>query len=443
MTTFADLNISAALLNALDEAGLKFPTPIQERAFSIIMSGQDVCGIAQTGTGKTLAYLLPCIRQLVYSKDRFPKMLVLVPTRELALQVAETAKMLCSYNSLVVTAVYGGVNMKPQAEALLNGTDIIIATPGRLYDLILTGALKTKMIKKFIIDEVDEMLEQGFRPQLNNIMDVLPAKRQNLMFSATLTEDVEHLINIYFDRPHRIEAAPAGTPLENIDQRIYALPNFNTKVNLLQLLLSGQEDMSGTMVFVASKRLADQVYEALSEHYTGRIGIIHGNKDQNHRLNTVQRFKNGEINILIATDIVARGIDIAGVSHVVNFDLPEVPEHYIHRIGRTGRADRKGIAISFVTEKEQEQLAEIELLMKYTVPQLELPEALVLSTLLTEDEIPKVIVKEVQIKRSTPTNTGAAFHEKKAKNTKVNHKISHKEKMMAKYGKKKTRGKKR
>ncbi|MNS07581.1 ATP-dependent RNA helicase RhlE [compost metagenome] len=442
--TFEDLNLNAPLLKALDEMGFVHPTSIQQKAFSVIMSGKDVCGIAQTGTGKTYAYLLPCLRQLEFSKDRFPQMLVLVPTRELVAQVVEAAIKLTAHRSLVVTGVYGGVNMKPQVTAVENGVDILVATPGRLYDLILNGALKTKSIKKFVIDEVDEMLNLGFRSQLKNIMDLLPERRQNLMFSATITEEVEQMIEQYFNMSVRIEAAPTGTPLENINQIAYEVPNFYTKVNLLELLLNENEDFSKVLVFTATKKLADELYEQMQSRFPEQVGVIHSNKEQAHRFNTVKQFKEGTYRFIIATDIVARGIDIAEVTHVINFDLPEVPENYIHRIGRTGRADKKGIAISFITERETEHKQGIESLMKYEIPMRVLPDHLEISTELTEDEIPKVIVKEVKIKIPKRENVGASFHEKSAKNSRQPTKrISHKDKMMAKYGKPKSRGKKR
>lgn len=442
--TFQDLNLNAPLLKALDEMGFVHPTTIQQKAFSVIMSGKDVCGIAQTGTGKTYAYLLPCLRQLEFSKDRFPQMLVIVPTRELVAQVVEAAIKLTAHRSLVVLGVYGGVNMKPQVDAVDNGVDILVATPGRLYDLILSGALKTKLIKKFVIDEVDEMLNLGFRTQLKNIMDLLPQKRQNLMFSATITDEVEQMIEQYFNMPVRIEAAPTGTPLENINQMAYEVPNFYTKVNLLELLLHEEEDFSKVLVFTATKKLADELYEQMQSRFPEQVGVIHSNKEQTHRFNTVKQFKEGTYRFIIATDIVARGLDIAEVTHVINFDLPEVPENYIHRIGRTGRADKKGIAISFITEREKEYQQGIESLMKYEIPMRILPDHLEISTELTEDEMPKVIVKEVKIKIPKRENVGASFHEKSAKNSRqATKRVSHKDKMMAKYGKPKSKGKKR
>lgn len=441
--TFADLNLNTPLLTALHDLGYTKPTTIQHRVFSVVMSGRDVCGIAQTGTGKTFAYLLPCLRQWKFSKDKSPQVLILVPTRELVTQVVEAVKALSSYMNLVVVGVYGGTNINTQQAEVLKGLDVLVATPGRLYDLAMNGAFKTKMIKKLVIDEVDEMLNLGFRTQLKNILDFLPPRRQNLLFSATMTEDVEALIEMYFNNPVRVEAAPTGTPLENIIQSVYEVPNFYTKVNLLELFLSEDASMTKVLVFVATKQLADQLYEQLEIKFPGTAGVIHSNKEQNHRFNTVKQFKEGNYRFIIATDIVARGIDVAEVSHVINFDIPEVPENYIHRIGRTGRADKKGIAISFITEKEKPMLTAIEDLMKYRVPIIPLPDSLVLSTELTEDEKPKIYMKTFPDKLPKKEEVGPAFHEKSAKNKKVNVIVKHKDRMMQKYGKPIKRGAKK
>ena len=433
--TFKDLNLNKRLLTALDELGYTTPTTIQQKVFSVVMSGADVCGIAQTGTGKTLAYLLPLLNQWKYSKEKDPQILIVVPTRELVAQVVEAIKKLATHLSLDVIGVYGGANINTQKLELLNGVDVLVATPGRLYDLAMHGAFKVKSIKKLVIDEVDEMLNLGFRSQLKNILDLLPQRRQNLLFSATLIEEVEDLMNEYFNNPVRIEAAPAGTPVENVVQTAYEVPNFYTKVNLLKLLLTEDETMTKVLVFTATKKMADQLYEELEPVFTGVAGVIHSNKEQNHRFNTVKQFKDGTYKFIIATDIVARGIDIAEVTHVINFDLPEVPENYIHRIGRTGRADKKGIAISFITEKEKGYLEDIESLMKLQVPFSALPSHLELSSLLTEDEQPKIYMKEIQVKLPKKEERGASFHVKSAKNSKVNKKLSRKEQMMQKYGK--------
>jgi ATP-dependent RNA helicase RhlE len=440
---FSDLNLDKPLLNALDDLGYTHPTTIQHKSFSVILSGRDVCGIAQTGTGKTLAYLLPVLKQLKFSKDKIPQVLIMVPTRELVVQVLEMIRKLTAYKSVVLMGAYGGVNMNPQLAAAEEGADIVVATPGRLLDLALNGALKLKGIKKLVIDEVDEMLNLGFRAQLRRVLDLLPAKRQNLMFSATMIEDVEMLIDTYFNAPEIVEAAPTGTPLDSIDQSVYIAPNFNTKVNLLKLLLETDPSISKALVFVATKSLADQLYEALGDAYSETVGVIHSNKSQNHRFNTVRQFKEGAYRFIIATDIIARGIDISEVTHVINFDLPDEPEGYIHRIGRTGRADKKGIAISFVTPAQNEILEAIQELMKRDIPVEELPAGLVISDVLTEDEKPKVKMKTQLIKLPPKELSGPAFHEKSAKNSKVNLKERYSDKMKKKYGKPIKRGAKK
>jgi len=432
---FSDLNLSGALLNALDEKGFITPTTIQHKVFPVVMSGRDVCGIAQTGTGKTFAYLLPLLRLWKFSKDKNPQILVLVPTRELAAQVVESVKELTTYMSVVAVPIYGGVNINTQWKELQSGADVLVATPGRLYDLILNGGIKTKGIKKLVIDEMDEMLNLGFRTQIKNVLDLLPQKRQNLLFSATITDEVEALMDEYFNSPERIEAAPTGTPLENIEQTYYDVPNFYTKVNLLHLLLTEDESMTRVLVFAATKKLADDLYEQLETKFPGTAGVIHSNKEQNHRFNTVKQFQDGVYRFIIATDIVARGIDVSEVTHVINFDIPDVPENYIHRIGRTGRADKKGIAITFITEKDKPLQEAIETLMKQSIQRMELPENLLISDELTEDEKPKVFMKEIKLKIPKAEERGPAFHEKSAKNSKVNYIIRKKDRMMKKYGK--------
>lgn len=432
--TFEELNLTKPLLKALADLNYETPTTIQHKVFSVMMSGKDVCGIAQTGTGKTFAYLLPTLRQIEFSKDRLPQLLILVPTRELVVQVVEEVKKLSAYLTLQVVGAYGGGNIKVQMAELKNGADVVVATPGRLFDLALNGSLKTKAIKKLVIDEVDEMLNLGFRTQLKNILDLLPQKRQNLLFSATLTPEVEALMQTYFNNPVRIEAAPVGTPLENIEQKAYYVPNFYTKVNLLDLLLEENPDMTKVLVFVATKKLADQLFGQLEMGYLNKIGVIHSNKEQNHRFNTVKQFHEGNYRVLIATDIIARGLDVAEVSHVFNFDIPEIPENYIHRIGRTGRADKKGVAISFITEGEKERQEQIEELMNYQIPIADLPENLKISEILTPDEEPQIYMKSIDVKLPKREAGGGAFHEKIDKNKKVNVRRNHAQEKMQKYG---------
>ncbi len=440
---FTDLNLNSALLNALEDLGFQNPTSIQRKIFPVATSGVDVCGIAQTGTGKTIAYLLPCLKQWKFSKTIAPQILILVPTRELVVQVVESVNELTSYMNVVAVGVYGGVNINTQRLLVEQKVDVLVVTPGRLFDLTMNGSVKLKGIKKLVIDEVDEMLNLGFRSQLKNIFELLPEKRQNLLFSATITEDIEELMHVYFKNPVKVEAAPTGTPLENIQQLAYEVPNFYTKVNLLKWLLAEDAAMTKVLVFAGSKSLADQLFEQMEKTYEGSAGVIHSNKEQNHRFNTVKQFKEGTYRFIIATDIVARGIDIEEVTHVINFDTPDTPENYIHRIGRTGRADKKGISISFITPKEEEFQRNIETLMNYKIPMLSLPESVEISTMLTEDETPKVFMKEIEIKQPKREASGPAFHEKSAKNKKVNFVVRKKDRMMKKYGKPIKRGQKK
>ena len=406
------------------------------------MSGKDVLGIAQTGTGKTFAYLLPCLRLWKFNKETSPEILIIVPTRELVVQVAEEAEKLCKYMSIKIAPVYGGVNMKPQIELINEGVHIVVATPGRLLDLVLQGTLQFKSLKRLIIDEVDEMLDLGFRPQLERVLDLLPIRRQNLLFSATITDDVEKLIDTFFNNPIKIEAAPSGTALENIVQSAYLLPNFYTKINLLKHLFVHDDNMEKVLVFTTTKHLADEIYAQLSEEFGYQLGVVHSNKSQNQRFNTVKDFKNGNCRILIATDIVARGIDISEVTCVINFDTPEIAETYMHRIGRTGRADKKGISYTFITPNDSELIENIEALMNQKININIFPEGIVISDILTENEKPKIQMKNQLGKAPKRDDSKSGFHEKSAKNKKVNVRVAHADKMWEKYGRPLTRGQK-
>jgi len=416
MTSFNDLNLSKPLFKALQDLGLENPTPIQEKAFSVIMSGKDAVGIAQTGTGKTFAYLIPILRQLTYSEQRHPRVLIVVPTRELVVQVVAEIEKLSKYMSLRVFGVYGASNINTQKQRVYDGLDILVATPGRLIDLTLSRTLQFSAVKKLVIDEVDEMLNLGFRPQLKQILEVLPEKRQNLMFSATLTEDVEAMIEKYFNAPEYIEVITRGTPLEKIIQQAYHVPNFYSKVNLLKWLLVNDASMTKVLLFVKNKKIADDLEKELEE-FSDDIGIIHSNKSQPHRFNAVKQFQEGTHRLLIATDVIARGLDLQDVTHVINFDTPKDSSAYIHRIGRTGRADKTGIALSFITEKEREMQEAIEELMGKKIDLLDLPDAVELSEELTSEETPTVRDKNLKKAKKLVTPTGA-FHEKKAKNKK-------------------------
>jgi len=390
--TFSDLNLSKPILNALGDIGITTPTAIQEKVFSTIMSGKDVVGIAQTGTGKTFAYLLPLLRLWKFTKSPQAQILIIVPTRELVAQVVAEAQKLSTYMNVVTVGVYGGTNIRVQKAAVAQGVDIVVGTPGRLVDLMLDGVLKTNLIKRLVIDEVDEMLHLGFRTQLTNILDFLPEKRQNLMFSATMIPEVEHIIDMFSDFYQKIETAPSGAPLENIEQQLYLVPNFNSKANLLELLANEKAEMTKILVFASTKKMADALYERLALTYEDGIGVIHSSKSQNTRFNAVNKFQSGEYRFLIATDIIARGLDVSGVTHVINFDLTDTAEKYIHRIGRTGRAEEVGTAISFVSPEEEEYKLQIEVLMNLEIPVLDQPENLVLSDELIPLEEPEEFV---------------------------------------------------
>jgi ATP-dependent RNA helicase RhlE len=433
--TFRELNLNTPLINALDDLSLNEPTAIQQQAFAPIMAGKDVLGIAQTGTGKTFAYLIPLIRLWQFNKKKTPEIIILVPTRELVVQVVEEFQKLIKYTSIKVTGAYGGANIKGQAAEILAGVDAVVATPGRLMDLILNGAINANSVKKLVIDEVDEMMNLGFRAQLKNLIDLLPVRRQTLMFSATMTDEIDLLIASSFNTPIKIEAAVTGTPVSNIDQQAFEVPNYSTKINFLEHLLSSDKSMKKVLVFAGSKRLADRVNSNIAFKFPDQIAVIHANKSQNTRFKTVDQFENGECRILIASDLLARGLDVSEVSHVINMDVPDVAENYMHRIGRTGRADKKGKAITFITEKEKASFKKIEALMEKKIPLQALPAKVEISDVLIPDEIMTPGMKVVKVRAPKLSDKGLAFHEKKGKNKKVPIKVTKVEKMKLKYGK--------
>ncbi|MTE25406.1 DEAD/DEAH box helicase [Winogradskyella ouciana] len=437
--TFQDLNLNTPLYNAIEDLGFESPTPIQAEAFNVVASGKDVVGIAQTGTGKTFAYMLPILRHLKYSRQDNPRVLVLVPTRELVVQVVEEIEKMSKYINNRVLGVYGGTNINTQKQAVAQGQDIIVATPGRLYDLAVSRVLQLKSIQRLVIDEVDVMLDLGFRHQLMNIFDILPPRRQNIMFSATMTQDVDELITDFFINPTKISIAVSGTPLENIKQQRYDVPNFYTKVNLLEHLLQDKDEFSRVLIFVAYKKMADRLFDQLEELFPGDSCVIHSNKTQNYRLRSIEQFSEGEHRLLVATDVMARGLDIDDVSHVINFDTPDYPENYMHRIGRTGRAEKEGNALLFSTEKEQEARERIEALMDMKIETIDIPEDVEISTELIEEERPQIREHNNPIKRRSD-EVGPAFHEKKEKNKKENLGGSYRREIAKKYKKPKTRG---
>ncbi len=415
MNDFKDFKIKKQLYNAIVELGFEKPTPIQQESYSTILGGFDFVGIAQTGTGKTIAYLLPILQDLKFSDKPHPTVLVLVPTRELVIQIVEQIDKLTPYLDIRALGVYGGTNIKTQKQAILEGLDIIVGTPRRLYDLALTNVLRLNSIKKLVIDEVDIMLDFGFKTQLKNIFEHLPRKRQNILFSATMTTYVDDLIDGFLVNPVKKIITPSGTPLENISQESYAIPNFYTKANLLNYLLQDKEEYSKVLIFVATKNTADRLFEILK--FESEVSVIHSSKEQNHRSKSIEKFENGTSRILIATDVISRGIDIDKISTVISFDTPFYPENYIHRIGRTGRAGQKGRSILFFNEKEIALKEAIESLMNYTIPFNDFPEEVEVSNQLLPEKYNPFDPDELNDKNSRG-DVGASFHKKSAKNSK-------------------------
>ena len=443
MDSFDEINLNKQLRLGIDELGFERPTPIQQQAFPRIMSGKNVVGIAQTGTGKTLAYSLPILQQWKFTKQLNATVLILVPTRELVLQVVEQIELFAAYLSVRVVGVYGGTNINTQAASLADGADILVGTPGRLYDLAVARAANLKAIKKVVIDEVDVMLDLGFRFQINNIFELLPAKRQNIMFSATMTDEVSDLIDANFIEPERISIAVSGTPLDNISQSSYPVRNFYTKVNLLKHLLRDKQEFTKVLVFVPSKKAADRLFENVEEKYGRETGVIHSNKSQNYRIRSIENFNDGKNRILISTDVMARGLDLDQISHVINLDVPTFPENYMHRIGRTGRAEQEGKSILFFTEAEIEAKIAIELLMDMEIQVLDFPDEVEVSEQLTPEERPRSKDgKNSNRNFKRDFDGGGAFHEKKEKNTKTNQGGSYRPMIAKKYKKPRTRGSK-
>lgn len=423
--TFKDLNISKQLLMALEEAGFENPTPIQEQVFPVVKSGKDMIGIAQTGTGKTLAYLMPLLMKLHYAQGRYPRAVIIVPTRELVVQVCESVELLTEYMDIRCLGIYGGTNIRTQQEKVYSGSDLLVATPGRFMDIYMNGLLRTQQVKTIVVDEADRLMDMGFIAQLRSIFEVLPEKHQTLLFSATFSESIAELADQFLTEPERVEVAQQATLVENIVQLRYDVPNVMTKVNLLKLLLADKEQFSRVMIFTETKKNADRIVEKLAPYWKDELSIIHSNKAQNSRLNALKSFKEGRSRILVASDVAARGIDVQDISHVINFDIPSLPEEYIHRIGRTARAGKEGTAVSFVSAKEEARFDAIEQLIKEKITPEQLPEKLEVSDILLDEE--KVQSNNIAYQKKGKPKGGGAFHAKNQKNSKTPQKKKRKE----------------
>ncbi len=411
--SFTDFPLNKQLLSAIQAAGFETPTPIQERSINPILAGAQVVGIAQTGTGKTAAFAIPIISKLNYAQGAEPRALILAPTRELALQITEHFHMLAQNSDLRILAIYGGSGLKAQREGLEQGIDILIATPGRLYELYKQGELVLKKVQVFVIDEADKMMDMGFIGAIHQLLEVLPNKKQCLLFSATMTSRVEVLYNDFMEFPMLIESSPQSTPAKTVKQLMYPVPNLKTKLNLLLFLLDQQGKERKTIVFCKTKTLANQVFKYLSRKISeDYVRVIHGNKDQNTRIKSMNDMRDGVVPCLIATDVAARGIDIAEIGLVVNFDVPLIAEEYIHRIGRTGRAGLSGEAITFCNPAEEYYLKFIEKLTRQKIPLSLLPEGVKLEVTLYPEQQALAMEIDLQRKKDDPTFQGA-FHEKK------------------------------
>ncbi len=415
--SFEDFKLNKQILNAIAEEGYQSPTEIQQKTIPLISAGHDVMGVAQTGTGKTAAFILPILMKVKYHQPNGPRALIITPTRELAIQIRDHIEKFCKYLDIKYAAIYGGSGTKVQKESLIDGVDLLVATPGRFMDFYRERLFTTKNLKTLVLDEADKMMDMGFMPQLRKILEIIPSKRQNLLFSATMPEKVLQLSEEFLEYAEKIEATPDQSVAVTVDHFLYDVPNLKTKINLLTHLLAvykGDEVLGKVIIFTRTKANADNVYKYLIRKVSKDVKVIHGNKDQNTRINAIKGFSSGDFNMLVATDVVARGIDITGVTHVFNFDVPIIYEDYIHRIGRTGRAEQSGTAITFVNPAENYHKEKIEKLIGEPIRVESLPKNIDVEE--TGRDEKQLIAREIddQKRRENPDFKGA-FHEKKFK----------------------------
>ena len=368
---FKDLDIIKPILKAVEEAGYEKPTEIQENSIPVVLKGKDILGCAQTGTGKTAAFAIPILQNIVRDKEknneRNIKALIVAPTRELAIQIEENFAMYSKYLDIKDTVIFGGVNQSSQVRKINAGVDILVATPGRLLDLSNQKHVDLKNVKYFVLDEADRMLDMGMIHDVKKIISRLPKERQNLLFSATMPKEVMKLVNSILKNPVKVEVQPVSSTVEIISQGVYHVPKKNKKSLLIHLLKD--ESIKSVIVFSRTKHGANKIAKDL-EKAGITAAAIHGNKSQNQRQLALNNFKEGSIRVLVATDIAARGIDIDELSHVINYDLPDVAETYVHRIGRTGRAGASGVAITFCDEEEKAMFRSIEKVIGKSIPVL-------------------------------------------------------------------------
>ncbi|MDW7692086.1 DEAD/DEAH box helicase [Flammeovirgaceae bacterium SG7u.111] len=410
--SFEDFKLNKQLLNAIADAGYTTPTPIQEKAIPRILAGQDIFGIAQTGTGKTAAYLLPLLMKVKYAQGEHPRALIIAPTRELVIQIDKEISKLGAYTDLRHVALYGGIGPTKQIESMAGGVDIVVGTPGRIIDIYQRGGVFLRQVKTMILDEADRMMDMGFMPQIRSLLELLPGKRQHMLFSATMPEKVVKLSEEFLEFPEMIEVTPPATTAETIEQCIYRIPNFKSKIHMLLYLLEDTEEFKRVIVFVRRKETADNIGKFLTRKAEGDIRIVHANKGQNSRINAIDAFKDGGVRVLVSTDVSSRGLDVSMVSHVINFDVPVMYDDYVHRIGRTGRAENEGKAITFCNPAESYHINKIKKLIRMQVPELPVPDGVEITPTDFHEKQEQDREIDEQKKKDNPNYKGA-FHEKK------------------------------
>jgi ATP-dependent RNA helicase RhlE len=363
--TFSSLGLGPKLLQSISDTGYTQPTPIQSAAIPRVLEGRDLIGIAQTGTGKTAAFVLPLLERIMDKPGRNPRALIVAPTRELALQIDEQVRILGRQHRVRCATIFGGVGEQPQIAALRRGVDVIVATPGRLLDLMGSRHVDLRDVEIAVLDEADRMLDMGFLPQIRKVVNALPKQRQTLLFSATLSSDIEKITGEFLRNPETVEIGRRANPAESVAQFLYPVPK-SRKVDLLIHLLR-DENLDSVLVFSRTKHGADKIVRKLQAAKIA-AAALHSNRSQSQRVAALDSFKSGRARVLVATDIASRGIDVEGISHVVNYDFPMHAEDYVHRIGRTGRADAVGDAISFVTPEDEPNVRDLEKMTRRSVP---------------------------------------------------------------------------
>jgi len=414
---FDDLKLTRQFLNAIADAGYDNATPIQQKAIPPLRAGQDVIGIAQTGTGKTAAFLLPLLQTLKYAQGEAPRGLVLAPTKELVVQIHQEALKFAAYTDLRIVAFYGGVGPKKQIEEIADGVDLIVSTPGRFLEIYSRGHFETKKLKHIVLDEADRMMDMGFMPQIRQVQEVVPTKRQNILFSATFPPRVERLAEEFLLWPMRIEVTPESTPVSTVTQYKLSLPNLRTKIAFIEWYVREKLGDDRLLIFTRRKEEAENLFKFLDRSFKKGVRAVHSNKGQNARINAMQAFRTGEVQILIATDVASRGIDVPETRWVINASVPRDPHDYIHRIGRTGRAFREGSALTLVDPAEKFALERIESLTGESL--VEFAEVPALETFETPSREKQNQAREIdrELRKRDPNYKGA-FHEKKRKSAK-------------------------